>query len=1256
MTTETPGQSKKFFCREWAFVKLVHCLESKTNSKPGNNGGALIIGGPGSGKTTLCKEIVFPSAESSFSQQHNLRKKLLAYHFCQSYDLATFSVQNFIQSLVEQFSSSESPFSEAFSTIVEDESIKALLKSDQLLQDSDEVFKKALILPLAQIKHPKTSYFILVDSIDETHVTNKKIYSDKATCSIADLLARNHHLFPPWLFLFCTVRRQSKSIKKMFLGFHKLSLDDLRKSHVIRDMQQYILLRLASEESLRVHMNRDTAEMLNQLHIKSNGCFLYLERVLDGISNGLIILREIKDIPGTLNGLYLWLSQRLLSTKQFLKIQPLLNIILSSLFPLTVEDLFTKFSTTNPHISRQEYKKRLHILRKIISIANNEHIILFHHSFSEWLLDVKHCTKRYLCSLNDGHLIHAVDLSQRASTLSSLEVYCLAYYLSRVEFHYDESNAQMDSNFLSTLWLMSLDLPVVDLSEYLDMDSKTLSLLVSAKIISPIVEDKQVPPVQTKEVSDTPCSDTPVSRITMFDSKNQSVLHKLCAENNINLLKTFLKSCEALDLELVDKHGQTALNILLEAGANINHTDCEGWTPLRSASWGGHSAVVKLLLQSGADVNCSDMGGRTALRAAAWGGHLEVVKLLLAAGAHVNAADSEGRTALIASAYMGHADIVSSILEYDADINQQDNDGRTALSVSALCVPSSDGYAKVVSILLEKGAKVDHEDREGMTPLLVAAFEGHRDVCEILLENEADQDHIDKSGRTPLWAAASMGHASCVALLLFWGAYVDTIDAEGRTVLSVAAAQGNIDVVNQLLDRGLDEQHRDNCGWTPLHYAAIEGHEEVCRALLEAGAKVDQVDNDGRAPLILAAQDGHYHLVEMFLEQYEANVNQKSHDGRTALRVAALEGHMKVVQCLLSHGADPNIKDADGRSTLYILALENRLAMAEYFIDPGEVDVECTDFEGRTALHVSAWQGHVEMVELLLRLGHANVNATDNENRTALHSAAWQGHAAIVNLLLQHKARPDHACNQGATPLGIAAQEGHEDCVRLLLHYGADPKHSDHCGRNAFRVAAKSGHETVLRLLKQYADDTVSADSSEKLSDCTETPIPILATADSPSASPESTAKRKSLMSCHSKSSSNHTNSTKSSHNEAPKITPLTFTQQLQLLTKGEKCRPLSSLFSRVQSPVYATPPHSPPEVNCNPQLTIPSATDEHFSRDTHMRIILGSSKVGEKISKAASKASSSGLRLVGFHGRNSSSSSPHVPTNSFQWKKETRL
>lgn len=110
---------------------------------------------------------------------------------------------------------------------------------------------------------------------------------------------------------------------------------------------------------------------------------------------------------------------------------------------------------------------------------------------------------------------------------------------------------------------------------------------------------------------------------------------------------------------------------------------------------------------------------------------------------------------------------------------------------------------QVVTILLERGATVDHQDKDGMTPLLVAAFEGHRDVCELLLEYEADVDHCDVTGRTPLWAAASMGHGSVVALLLFWGCYVDSIDNEGRTVLSVAAAQGGTDVVKQLLDRGI---------------------------------------------------------------------------------------------------------------------------------------------------------------------------------------------------------------------------------------------------------------------------------------------------------------------------------------------------------------------------------------------------------------------------------------------------------------------
>lgn len=90
-------------------------------------------------------------------------------------------------------------------------------------------------------------------------------------------------------------------------------------------------------------------------------------------------------------------------------------------------------------------------------------------------------------------MIFHFPLYSRASELSPRDIYCLAYYLGRVEFHCDENNSSLDSNVLATLWLMTLDLPPVQFSEYLDLDSKTLSLLASANIITRLEDHNQVP-------------------------------------------------------------------------------------------------------------------------------------------------------------------------------------------------------------------------------------------------------------------------------------------------------------------------------------------------------------------------------------------------------------------------------------------------------------------------------------------------------------------------------------------------------------------------------------------------------------------------------------------------------------------------------------------------------------------------------------------------------------------------------------------
>ncbi|KAK3913362.1 Ankyrin repeat domain-containing protein 50 [Frankliniella fusca] len=1130
----------------------------------------------------------------------------------------------------------------------------------------------------------------------------------------------------------------------MFTGFRKISLDDLRKSQVVRDVQQYILARLDREDSLRQHISRDTAEMLNQLHIKSNGCFLYLEKVLDGVADNFIVLREVREIPGTLNGLYLWLCQRLFNRKQFAKVRPLLNVLLTTRRPLTREELAACVSTSLPNVSREYFNWRLHLLRRVLVTAGpGQHPLLFHHSFAEWLLDVKHCTQKYLCSAAQGHAMLALWYTMRAKYLSREEVQSFAYHLSKLpplpkpdKSEVAATGAALDAHQFQVLWLIDSGAPVEtcllpekapEAGEDHALPSPSLPAPRDPQVVRLLLDAGASPPagdalapVDVGDVDDDEDDDvdghsaeaggvvgvdgepasvddeaassqvsepSPAASGALAEllgmlgmdrdvnradpSSGRTLLHALAAEGDARLLELALSSCPEADLERTDRHGQTPLNlaarhghadvveVLLVGGAQVDHADRDGWTALRAAAWGGHRQVVDLLLEAGAAVDYADTDQRTALRAAAWGGHEEIVLALLRAApssAHVNRTDDEGRTALIAAAYMGHAEIVEHLLEYGAEIDHADNDGRTALSVAALCVPANEGYAKVsvVNILLEKGASVDHQDKDGMTPLLVAAFEGHRDVCELLLESEADVDHADRCGRTPLWAAASMGHSTVVALLLFWGCYVDSIDNEGRTVLSVAAAQGNTEVVRQLLDRGLDEQHRDNSGWTPLHYAAFEGHREVCEALLEGGARCDEPDNDGKGPLMLAAQEGHVSLVQDFLVRHGARPDQKAHDGKTALRMAALEGHYEAVRCLIQSGADVDAKDADGRSCLYILALENRLPMARFLLDQGGADVESRDSEGRTPLHVSAWQGHVEMVALLLTVGGADVNAVDHDNRTALHSASWQGNSAIVRLLLEHGAAPDHTCNQGATALGIAAQEGHEACVRALLQHGADPNHSDRCGRNALRVAMKSGHENVVRLLEEFAAGsrphhlrlaanggssgatsiTSGASAETKPSSALLIPSAPMAhhNSVSPMDSPDSTSKRRSFVSVgnhssHSKSSSNLTGSTKSSHqesNNSHQLAALSFTQQLQQCTRGGKSRPLSRLLSPLQSepqsPIYATPPHSPLSdvgMPASPMAVTPTGglgsilADPHFTRDTHMRIILGNSSAG---------------------------------------------
>lgn len=524
---------KKFYCREWAFQKLSHCLDQRPVSK---TCGALLLGSAGCGKTTFCSELCWPSQGPSGRQQRALNRRLLCYHFLQGHNEKSLSLSEFVRSLVTQIlnhsteshrersmrrklaneaklkqqqdptkptnlclqenlysnvlyaDSLLSPTAEAkklppetppipnlpinprtviadayLEKLKSDPEIQIALRAKNIEMNPDDCLKRALLFPLLEIDPPKTSLFILIDSIDEhsfvysnsTLTRSKPRERTSQSKTIAELLANHHHLFPQWLLLVCTARKQSKSIAKMFTGFRKLSLDDLRKSQVVRDVQQYILARLDQENSLRQHISRDTAEMLNQLHIKSNGCFLYLEKVLDGVSDNFIVLREVREIPGTLNGLYLWLSQRLFNRRQFSKVQPLLNVILAAKCALNEALLYDIIKIYNAKITPEDFRKRFHLLRRVLVVSKNGTIRLFHHSFAEWLLDIKHCTQKYLCNIFHGHCILAMYYTLHAKYLSNQEIYDYAFHLTRMEQYLTEKPNQNQQKCQSLVYKMS---------------------------------------------------------------------------------------------------------------------------------------------------------------------------------------------------------------------------------------------------------------------------------------------------------------------------------------------------------------------------------------------------------------------------------------------------------------------------------------------------------------------------------------------------------------------------------------------------------------------------------------------------------------------------------------------------------------------------------------------------------------------------------------------------------------------------------
>ncbi|XP_067648869.1 uncharacterized protein [Haliotis asinina] len=196
--------------------------------------------------------------------------------------------------------------------------------------------------------------------------------------------------------------------------------------------------------------------------------------------------------------------------------------------------------------------------------------------------------------------------------------------------------------------------------------------------------------------------------------KGNSVLHFAVLGGDMNVVK-YLLSQDNIDINCWGEAGMTPLmtsamhgrrelfDFLVRMGANVSLVDDGGDNILHYASAYDESEIVRYIISEHiVDINSRGENGTTPLMTAAFHGHIAVLDLLVRNGGRTDIVDDNGRNILHWASSGGHLKTVKHILSQRlADINARDNNGETAAMIA-----KRERKSKVFQFLVSKGCLV----------------------------------------------------------------------------------------------------------------------------------------------------------------------------------------------------------------------------------------------------------------------------------------------------------------------------------------------------------------------------------------------------------------------------------------------------------------------------------------------------------------------------------------------------------------------
>jgi len=283
-----------------------------------------------------------------------------------------------------------------------------------------------------------------------------------------------------------------------------------------------------------------------------------------------------------------------------------------------------------------------------------------------------------------------------------------------------------------------------------------------------------------------------------------------------------------------------------------------GSTILQSAIFRRNVAIIGRLLDAGADVNRTDCSGNTAL--------------------HLACLDEE-ESALNTVAMLLSLNRGSRAACRRTDIDASNCHGQTPLMLAA------GRSAELVRMLLKERPApiIEAKDRRQKTALHYAAEVGLEDAVLMLLRAGC---HVDGSAATdvqsvtPLHVAAQSGKVHICRILLDFGANPLVCSFDGNSVLHQAASSmcewnASTDILQQFIDVGVHIDGKNSAGYTPLAVAASQGNLTVACFLIDARAQLNEPGSNGMTALSLSITKSHCRVAQMLIVE-GANPNSGS--------------------------------------------------------------------------------------------------------------------------------------------------------------------------------------------------------------------------------------------------------------------------------------------------------------------------------------------------------------------------------------------